>query len=67
ETRKDSSIFGKLLESIDRRQFAAIVARHDGDAFVFDKGYCDYGWWRAIAAAGSVFVTRPKRGSCAPR
>jgi hypothetical protein len=22
-------------------------------------GYCHYGWWRAIAEAGSVFVTRP--------
>jgi len=27
---------------------------------VFDKGYCHYGWWSAIAAAGSSFVTRPK-------
>ena len=27
---------------------------------VFDKGYCHYGWWRAIHAAGAFFVTRPK-------
>jgi len=26
------SILGKLLEPINRRQFAAIVGRHDGDA-----------------------------------
>jgi putative transposase len=31
-----------------------------GATYVFDKGYCHYGWWRAIAAAGSTFVTRPK-------
>ena len=27
------TIFAKLLEPIDRRRFAAIVARHDGDAY----------------------------------
>lgn len=31
-----------------------------GATYVFDKGYCHYGWWRAIAEAGCVFVTRPK-------
>jgi putative transposase len=31
-----------------------------GAAYVFDKGYCDYGWWREIAAKGAFFVTRPK-------
>jgi putative transposase len=25
------------------------------------KGYCHYGWWAQIAAAGAVFLTRPKR------
>jgi hypothetical protein len=29
-------------------------------AIVFDKGYCHYGWWTAIANQGAVFVTRPK-------
>ncbi|MET7247261.1 IS4 family transposase, partial [Methylobacterium sp. EM32] len=29
-------------------------------SYVFDKGYCHYGWWSAIAEAGAVFVTRPK-------
>lgn len=28
--------------------------------YVFDKGYCHYGWWRAIDAANAFFVTRPK-------
>jgi putative transposase len=31
-----------------------------GKIYVFDKGYCDYNWWRNIAAAGSIFVTRLK-------
>ena len=31
-----------------------------GATYVYDKGYCHYGWWCAIAAAGSFFVTRPK-------
>ena len=35
--RFSPSIFGKLLEPIDRRAFGAIVARHDGDAY--DKSF----------------------------
>jgi len=31
-----------------------------GATYVFDKGYCDYGWWTSIAAQGAFFVTRPK-------
>ncbi len=31
-----------------------------GLTYAFDKGYCHYGWWRAIHAAGAFFVTRPK-------
>jgi len=31
-----------------------------GATYVFDKGYCDYGWWREIAGKGAFFVTRPK-------
>ncbi len=31
-----------------------------GLAYVFDKGYCHYGWWTAIHEAGAFFVTRPK-------
>lgn len=29
-----------------------------GATYVFDKGYVDYGWWRRLHDAGSVFVTR---------
>jgi putative transposase len=28
--------------------------------YVFDKGYCHYGWWRQIDAAQALFVTRAK-------
>lgn len=31
--------------------------------YVFDKGYCDYGWWRQIDEAGATFVTRFKRNA----
>lgn len=31
-----------------------------GATYVYDKAYCHYGWWAEIAAAGAVFVTRPK-------
>jgi putative transposase len=32
-----------------------------GATYVFDKGYCHFGWWREIHAAQAFFVTRPKR------
>jgi putative transposase len=31
-----------------------------GAVYVFDKGYCDHGWWRGLDKAGCCFVTRPK-------
>jgi len=34
-----------------------------GALYVFDKGYCDYGWWHAISQAGASFVTRFKRNA----
>jgi putative transposase len=39
-----SSTFGQLLEPLNRRQFDAIVARHDGDAY--DKSF---GSWDQLA------------------
>ncbi|MGH6939746.1 IS4 family transposase [Hypericibacter sp.] len=36
------------------------VALEAGATYVFDKGYCHYGWWRQIDAADAVFVTRAK-------
>ena len=34
-----------------------------GALYVFDKGYCDYRLWHAIAQAGAFFVTRFKRNA----
>jgi IS4 transposase len=46
--------------NINDAQIGRTVTIEAGATYVFDKGYCHYGWWRAIAAAGSYFVTRPK-------
>jgi len=46
--------------NINDAQIGRSIAIVSGATYVFDKGYCHYGWWRAIADAGSVFVTRPK-------
>jgi IS4 transposase len=37
------------------------VEAEPGLTYVFDKGYCHYGWWSAVHAAKAFFVTRPKR------
>jgi putative transposase len=31
-----------------------------GTTYVFDKGYCHFGWWRNINDGGACFVTRAK-------
>ena len=46
--------------NINDAQIGRTIELEAGATYVFDKGYCHYGWWRAIAAAGSSFVTRPK-------
>ena len=35
----------------------------EGCIYLFDKGYCDYNWWRSIIDAGAHFVTRLKRNA----
>lgn len=39
---------------------AASLPLEPGALYVFDKGYCNYNWWKQIDAAGSCFVTRFK-------
>ena len=34
-----------------------------GATYVFDKAYCDYGWWTRIDRAGAWFVTRQKKNA----
>lgn len=36
------------------------VAIETGATYVFDKGYCHFGWWQKINAGGAFFVTRTK-------
>jgi putative transposase len=47
--------------NVNDAQVGREIALEPGATYVFDKGYCHYGWWDKIARAGSVFVTRPKR------
>jgi len=46
--------------NVNDAQIGRRVTPEAGATYVFDKGYCHYGWWRAIDAAGAFFVTRPK-------
>ena len=54
----------RILDMTDANVNDAGIGRavviEPGATYVFDKGYCHYGWWKAIADAGSAFVTRPK-------
>ena len=36
------------------------VAIEAGATYVFDKGYCHFGWWQKINDDGAFFVTRAK-------
>ncbi len=46
--------------NVNDAQIGRAITIEPGATYVFDKGYCHYGWWSAIAAAKSWFVTRPK-------
>jgi putative transposase len=46
--------------NVNDAQIGRTINIEPGATYVFDKGYCHYGWWRAIDAAKSWFVTRPK-------
>lgn len=56
--------YPRILDITDANVNDAQIGRRikieAGATYVFDKGYCHYGWWSAIAAAPSHFVTRPK-------
>jgi IS4 transposase len=42
---------------------AAFVPLEPGALYVFDKGYCNYNWWKQIDAAGASFVSRFKHNA----
>ncbi len=46
--------------NVNDAQIGRLIQIEPGLTYVFDKGYCHYGWWISIAAAGAFFVTRPK-------
>jgi putative transposase len=58
------SDYPRILDITDANVNDAQIGRttkiETGATYVFDKGYCHYGWWRAIAEKGAFFVTRPK-------
>lgn len=54
------SITAANVNDVDEGRSLVIEA---GATYVFDKGYCDYGWWSRIDAAGARFVTRAKRNA----
>ena len=46
-----------IVNDVEIGQKVAIEA---GATYVFDKGYCHFGWWKKINNGGAFFVTRPK-------
>ena len=46
--------------NVNDAQIGRTITIEPGATYVFDKGYCHYGWWTAIAQEGAVFITRPK-------
>jgi putative transposase len=51
------SITGVNVNDLDEGKRLTI---EPGATYVFDKGYCDYGWWERFNQAGARFVTRAK-------
>jgi putative transposase len=46
--------------NVNDAQIGRTISIETGATYVFDKGYCHYGWWTTIANAQAFFVTRPK-------
>ena len=46
--------------NVNDAQIGRTIAIETCAIYVFDKGYCHYGWWTAITAVKAFFVTRPK-------
>jgi hypothetical protein len=42
---------------------ASAIPPSRGQAYIFDKAYCDYGWWARIHEAEAVSVTRLKKNA----
>jgi putative transposase len=46
--------------NVNDAQIGRTITLEPGRTYVFDKGYCHYGWWTKIHQAEAFFVTRPK-------
>lgn len=46
--------------NVNDAQIGRTIALEPGRTYVYDKGYCHYGWWTKIHQVGAFFVTRPK-------
>ncbi|KQT49999.1 transposase [Methylobacterium sp. Leaf456] len=57
---RQAGVLGITDATVNDAEVGRTIPLQAGRTYVFDKGYCHYGWWHAIAAAGAWFVTRPK-------
>jgi putative transposase len=53
----DVEVTSAIVNDVEIGQKVALEA---GATYVFDKGYCHFGWWQKINAGGAFFVTRTK-------
>ena len=53
-------LLGITDANVNDAQIGRTVVIEQGATYVFDKAYCHYGWWTAIADAKAFLVTRPK-------
>lgn len=54
---REVAVTPATVNDVEIGQKATIMA---GATYVFDKGYCHFGWWQKINNGGAFFVTRPK-------
>lgn len=56
---------GQLISpaNLNDLHYARQLQIEPGMIYVFDKAYCDYGWWWRMQCSGAKFVTRFKRNA----
>lgn len=56
--------YAELTEAnVNDVNVAQSLKLHPNRIYVFDKGYCDYNWWKSIIDTSSQFVTRLKKNA----
>jgi hypothetical protein len=56
-------VLGITDANVNDAQIGCTIAIETGATYVFDKGYCDYGWWRVAKAGPSSSQASPIWGS----